>query len=249
LHRPRNTESRGFCPAFSYGASADLAQYGKWLESLSASYSALGDLAAYDSVGNFNSSIGTLATDTTNFASAIGKPIVIPSEVTSGVKVVGGFVIGSIQASRVKDASHKIEVLLTNVIVALKDQRTKQQLTTIQAEVAGQINQAATVLFDNGICSYTSLLDDLGSPLGLKSMSTSDELLRKAGNEKVLAGLRNVAAELAQEQISSQAVAYDKSLDALNALLLLHESLQKGDHLNFAAIMSITNQLQSPNRK
>ena len=239
-----NSDSKAFLVTIS-DIQGHLAQYGKWLESLSSSYSALGDLATYDAVGNFDSSIGALATNTTQFASDIGKPIEISSEVTSSVKGVGGFFIGSIQASKVKDASHKIEILLTNIIAALEDPNTKKQLITIQGEVTGQIDQAATVLFDNGMCSYAPLLDDLGSPLALKSISTSDEILRKAGNEKVLAGLRNVAVELAQEQISSQAASYDKSLAALKALVPLHESLQNDAPLNLDSIKSITSQLQS----
>src|SRR5262249_49881493 len=70
-----------------------LVQYGRWLESLSACYGALGDLASNDAAGNFNSSIKALANDTQKFAGAIGQPITIPSGATSTVGNVGGFLI------------------------------------------------------------------------------------------------------------------------------------------------------------
>jgi hypothetical protein len=236
-----NPDSRAFL-ANIVSIQSRLAQYGNWLESLASAYSALGDLAAYDAAGNFDSSMDKLATNTANFATSIGKPIGIPSDATATVKVAGGLVLSSIQAREVKNASRRIETLLTVIIAVLDDPNTKKQLVCIQREVAGQIEQAATVLFANGICSYAPLLDDLGSPLGVKSVAGVDEVVAK--NDKVLTGLRNVAVELANEQVASQEAAYDKSLAALKALVPLHESLQQGAPLNLNTITSIVNQLQ-----
>ncbi|MGA2247253.1 MAG: hypothetical protein ABSH48_19860 [Verrucomicrobiota bacterium] len=219
-----------------------LVQYGDWLECLASAYSALGDLAAYDAVGNFDSSIDTLATNTASFASAIGKPISIPPDATATVKVAGGLVLGSIQAHEVKSASRKIEILLTNVIAALDDPNTKKQIVCIQGDVAGFIDQAADVLFAEGICSYAPLLDDLGAPLGLRSVAKVDDVV--ANKQNVLAGLRNVARELANEQVASQAAAYDESVAALKSLVPLHEELRRDVPLNLTTIINITGQLQ-----
>jgi hypothetical protein len=236
-----NADSQAFLANMT-AIQGRLSQFGRWLESLSSSYSALGDLASYDAVGNFDSSIEALATNTADFAGAVGKPITIPPDTTATVKVAGGLVLGSIQAHEVKSASRKIEGLLTNVIAALDEPSTKKQLVAIQREVAGQIDQAAAVLFANGISSYAPLLDDLGSPLGLKSIANVDSLV--ANKTNVLAGLRNVAVELANEQVDSQEASYDKSLAALKALVPLHQSLEHGAPLNLTAIMNIVNQLQ-----
>jgi hypothetical protein len=236
-----NADSKAFLANMT-AIQGRLSQFGRWLESLSSSYSAMGDLASYDAFGNFDSSIGALATNTANFAGAVGKPITIPPDATATVKVAGGLVIGSIQAHEVKSASRKIEGLLTNVIAVLDEPGTKKQLVAIQREVAGQIDQAAAVLFANGISSYAPLLDDLGSSLGLKSIANADSLVVNKTN--VLAGLRNVAVELSNEQVESQEAAYDKSLAALKALVPLHQSLEHGAPLNLNAIVNTVNQLQ-----
>jgi hypothetical protein len=237
-----NSDSQGFLKTIE-AIQGNLAQYGKLLESLSSSYSALGDLASYDAAGNFNSSIATLATDAKNFASTVGKPIEIPTEVTSGVKAAGGIAIGLLQAGKVKDGSKKIETVLKEIISVLDNPDTRVKLIPVQGLVTGQIDEAAVTLFAKGVYSYTSLLDDLGAPLNLKSTSASDTIVSK--DSQVQAGLRNVAAELAQEQVSSQAASYDRNLAALKALVPLHESLQHGAPLNLATIVSVTGQLQS----
>ncbi len=219
-----------------------LDKYGSMIDKLSSSYSALGDLAGYNAVSNFNSSIDSLATSATNFASAIGKTIVIPTEVKSGVNTIGGFVLGAVQAENVKNASQQIEVVLKQVINVLDDPGTKAKLIPVQKEVEGQISQAADVLYFNGVYSYGPLLDELGSPLGFKSTSTSDSIVTK--NDKIKKGLNYVAVEIAQEQVIAQGTSYDKSLAALKALIPLHESLQKGAPLNMNTVLNIINQLQ-----
>lgn len=222
---------------------ANLGQYSKLLESLSASYSALGDLASYDAAGSFDTAIGNLTTDTTKFASAVGSPITVPSDVTSGVKQVGAFVIGYFQAEEIKDASAKIETVLEQIIPILDNPATRTKLIPVQTQVTGQINQAAVTLFDEGIYSYDPLLDSLGAPLGMKSTAASDAAVVK--NQRVEAGLRNVMNESTDAQTAAIAASYDKSLAALKALLPLHESLQKDAPLNFGTLTAIVSQLQS----
>jgi hypothetical protein len=221
---------------------ANLGQYSKLLKSLSAAYAALGDLASYDATGSFNIAIGNLATDSGKFASAVGRPITVPSDVTSGVKQVGAFFIGYFQADEVKDASAKIETLLKQIIPILDDPATRTKLIPVQTEVTGQINQAAATLFDQGIYSYDPLLDSLGAPLGMKSTAASDAAV--AQNKRVQAGLRNVANEFASAQTAS-AASYDKSLAALKALVPLHESLQNGAPLNLDTLSRIVSQLRT----
>ena len=237
-----NTNSQVFL-ANIQSIQGKLTQYGNWLQSLSSSYSALGDLAGYDASGNFDSSITSLAGDTTNFANGIGKPIAIPADVTSGVKAIGGILIGAEQAGEVKRASRSIECILTNVITMLEDPNTKQQMVAIHEDVTGQIDQAAEVLIYNGIGSYSPLLNELGAPLGITATSNSDEIVKT--NKQMLAGLMNVEIESVNQQISAQESNYDQSLSALKALVTLHESLQKGSPITLTTITNITSQLQA----
>jgi len=237
-----NANSQQFLANVS-GIQGNLKKYASWLQSLSSSYAALGDLANYDAAGNFNSSIASLAGDTTNLAAALGRPVAVPPDATAGVKVIGDLLIVSRQAHEIKQGSEHIESFLTNVISMLEAPATKQQLTTIQKEVSGQIDQAAQVLFDNGMSTYSTLLDDIGAPLNLKTTSNADEVVK--ANKQILAGLKNVANESFAEQISAQGDAYDQSLSALKALIPLHESLRNGAPLNLSSLTTIINQLQT----
>ena len=222
---------------------AKLTQYGNWLETLASCYSALGDLAAYDAAGNFNSSIDALAKDTSSLASAVGKAIAIPPEATAGVKVAGGLVLGSIQAREVKKASHRIEALLTNTIAILNLPTTRTQMVGIQKEVIGLTGQAAGVLFDEWLYSYSPLLNDLGAPLGLAPLSKADSIV--ATNAAVKRGLNNVTLELLNSQVAATATSYDKSLNALKALVPLHENLRHGVPVDLTQINYIITQLRS----
>jgi hypothetical protein len=220
-----------------------LGQYDKILGSLTASYGALGDLASYDASGTFNSSITSLASDTTKFAGALGKPITIPSDVTAGVSSAGGFLIASFQAGGVKDASAKLEVVLKQIIAILDDPGTRSKLIPVQAEVVGYIDQAAVTLLSTQVFSFEPILDELGAPMGMKSTTSSDTAVNK--NKQVQAGLRNAAVGTMAAQMSSVAASYDKNLAALKALVPLHDSLQNGAPLNLDSVSSIVGQLQS----
>jgi hypothetical protein len=220
-----------------------LKQYGKLLESLSASYSALGDLSSYDASGSFNTSIQSLATDTEKFSGAIGSPVQVPADVTQGLKVAGGAAIGALQARQVKAASAKIEVVLNEIIALLDSQATRDQLVPAQDQTIGQIDQAAVTLFANGVYAYDPLLDQFGAPMGMKSTPASEGIVDK--NPKIQAGLRNVAVQMANDNAASVAASYDASLAALKALVPLHESLAHDAPLNLAQLITVTGQLQS----
>jgi len=220
-----------------------LAQYAQMLESLSASYSALGDLASYDASGTFNTSISTLSSDANKFLKSVGSGVQIPQDVGGAIKEIGGFAIGSIQASQVEEASEKIETVLKQVIPILKDSKTRELLVLNAQEVTAQINQAAVTAYATGAYSYDSVLDQIGAPLGLKSNSGSDAIVAK--NTKLKAGLLNVEIELTNEQATSAGASYDKSVAALEALIPLHESLNNGVPLNFGTLTTIVGELQN----
>jgi hypothetical protein len=221
----------------------NLSQYAKMLESLSGAYSALGDLAAYDAVGTFNTSFSSLAKDSNQFLQSIHSSVQIGPVTSSAVKAGGGIVIGLVQAKEVKDASRAIKVLLQTVIPVFDDPRTRELLILNKEEVTGQIDQAAETLFFTGVYSYSPLLDDLGGPMNFKSNPQSDSVVVK--NPKLQQGLRNVAIETASEQTDQLAASYDKSVAALKALVPLHESLENGAPLNVNGLLAIVNQLHT----
>lgn len=220
----------------------NLSQYAKMLESLSGAYSALGDLAAYDAVGTFNTSFSNLAKDSNQFLQGIHSSVQVGPVTSSAVKAGGGIVIGLVQANEVKDASRTIKVLLQTIIPVFEDPGTRTLLILNKQEVTGQIDQAAQTLFLSGVYSYGPLLDDLGGPMNFKSSPKSDTVVIK--NAKLKQGLGNVAIETASEQTGQLAASYDKSVAAMKALIPLHESLENGAPLNVERISGIVNQLQ-----
>jgi|GEM_PF-3491220 hypothetical protein len=220
-----------------------ISQYAKMLDSLASTYSALGDLAAYDAAGSFNTSVKALDKDANAFFQSVQSNIQIPQEAASAVEVGGGIVIGLIQADRIKNSSKIIRAKLQMIIPIVDNPKTKNLLILNKELTTEQLNQAAETMFDCGVYSYGPLLDDLGVPLNLKSNSQSDAVV--ANNEKLKRGLRNVADELGNQQIDQMAASYDKSVTALKALVPLHESLEKGAPLNLDTVLAITSQLQT----
>lgn len=220
-----------------------LSSYGRMLESLSASYGALGDLASYDASGNFNSAFASLVKDSNQFLKTAGSSTQIPQAAASAVETGGGIAIGLVQARDVKQASRNIKALLLTVIPVLEDPKTRQNMILVNQQISGQISQAARVLFATGVYSYSPLLDDLGAPLNLKSIPSADTAV--AGNARLKAGLLNVVTEEANAQAEQMAASYDKSLAALRALVPLHDSLENGAPLNLDTVIAITSQLQA----
>src|SRR6185312_9530319 len=124
------------------------------LESLAASYAALGNLASYDATGNFNSSITTLVADAKTFGDTIKEPIDVPPDATAGIKAVGGIAISAIQEHWVKEASEQIEAVVTKIILVLDNPNTEAKLVPAQHRAAQEVSDAAELLFKRGFYSY-----------------------------------------------------------------------------------------------
>lgn len=221
----------------------NLSQYARMLESLSAVYAALGDLATYDAVGSFNTSFANLAKDSNQFLQGIHSGVQVGPVTTSAVKAGGGILLGFVQAKDVKDASRSIRLVLQTVIPVLDDQRTRQLLILNKQQVTGQVDQAAETLFFSGVYSYDPLLDALGAPMNFKSNPQSASVVAK--NAKLERGLRNVVIETASEQSDQIADSYDKSVAALKALIPLHESLENGAPVNVGTLSVLVTQLET----
>ncbi len=224
------------------GLQKALVPYGKMLGSLASAYQAMGSLASYDATGGFNSSIDSLSKDAASLGQALNKPFSIPADVSGGVKAVGGFILTGVQAGDVKDASRKIEAILEKVTDALGASRLRSDLVATQQLVQDDLSLAAANLLSQGALSYSPVLDSLGAPLGLKSGTGSDAVVK--GNANVKNGLKSVAGEMIQEQYDAVAKSYDTCLAALNALKDQHKKLEAGEPVNIDTIIGALAQLQ-----
>jgi len=220
-----------------------LRQYGNFLDHLASSYASLGDLAGYDAGGTFKNDIESLQTAGQSFASAVGSSFSIPNTASDPIKTVGAVIISDEQAKDVKERSKAIEGNLKAVIAILSDNRVKAKLVPVGAEVTGQIAQAALVLQTSNIYALSSITDEFGSQFGLKSKPDAEDIISR--NSRIQAALNAVVARRLNEQINAMSDAYDNGLKALQALIPLHENLQKGEPLDLTTIKSYLDQLQT----
>lgn len=222
----------------------NLAIYSKMLLSLHSAYAALGSLSGYNAAGNFSTAISGLAGDVNAFAKATGsKTPPLPSYAGNVVGAVGGQALAYYQGQRVKKASSKISEQLSQIITILSEPQVRNRVVPAQQLIQGDINQAATTLFNAHLYSYAPLVDQLGAPLGLKTLPNADATIEK--DARVSAGLRNVEQAMSASQVEAIGQLYDANLSALRALLPLHKQLENDRPLNTTAIAAILSQIET----
>lgn len=220
-----------------------LAQYGNLLQSLSSAYSAMDDLVEYGGTASFDSSMSSLAADTQQFGKQVGKPIKVSAGVTKGLQEAGNVLVGSIQTDKAVQASAQIESVLKQVIMVLSDPSVRSAMLPIQPQIKGLVDQTAFTIYTQGAYSYRPILDALGAPLGLQSVSSADSVVRE--NSRLRAGLSAVVSQTVDSQIASAQEAYDQGLAALRALVKQHESLQAGKPVTIRNILDLVSRLKT----
>lgn len=222
---------------------SNVAQYGNFLQSLSAAYAAMDELAEYGASSSFDSAMSSLASDAHEFGTQIGKSITVSSSVTKGMQKGGNVLIGSIQTKKAVEASAQIDSVLQQVIAALSDSNVRAVMIPIQPELQAAIDQAALMIYTQGVYSYRPLLDALGAPLGLASVSNADAMV--TANKRLQAGLSHVVNETMNNQIDIAEKAYDAGLAALRALEKQHQSLQAGQPVTIRNLLGLIDRLKT----
>jgi hypothetical protein len=218
-----------------------LSVYAGMLGRLASAYAALGDLAGFDGSGNFSSAIGMLCSSGNTLLAALNQTQQIPADACAGLPVGGGLIIRAVQA-QVASASDQIEAVLKTLIPVL-DNPTTRTLIVLNGElVQRQIISAAKELYASGVYSCSPLLDELGAPLGLKTISGVDAVVRN--NRNLRNGCLAFVSATARETAGSVGGAYDTSIAGLKALIPLHDSLRAGAPLDLTAISAIITSLQ-----
>ena len=223
------------------GIQTTLSAYAAMLDALAAAYATLGNLAAFNAEGNFGPAADSLCASAARLVDSMART---PTRANpcQRASAGAGMIIGSLQAQHVLDASNRIEIVLRTVIPILADPARRNLIVMNNGLVQRQIVGVATDLFSAGVYSCAPLLDALGAPLNLKSVSAVDALV--ARNPNLRRGCLNAVSVSARDAVSTAGAAYDKTVDALNALLKQHENLKAGVPLDFAAIGMILSNLQ-----
>lgn len=219
-----------------------LSVYAGMLGQLAGAYAALGDLAGFDASGNFSSAIGMLCGSGNTLLAALNAMQQIPANACTSLPVGGGLIISAVQAQQVASASDQIEAVLKTLIPVLADPTTRTLIVLNGELVQRQIISTAKELYASGVYTCSPLLDELGAPLGLKTTSGVDAVVRN--NRNLRNGCLAFVSATARETAGSVGVAYDTSVAGLKSLIPLHDNLRAGAPLDLTAISAIIANLQ-----
>lgn len=219
-----------------------LSVYAGMLGQLAGAYAALGELAGIDASRSFSSAIGMLCGSGNTLLAALNAVQQIPPNACTGLPAGGGLIIGAAQAQMVTSASDQIEAVLKTLIPVLADPTTRALIVLNGELVERQIVSTAKELYASGVYTCSPLLDELGAPLGLKTISGVDAVVRN--NRNVRNGCLAYVSATARESAGSVGAAYDASVAGLKALIPLHDSLGAGAPLDLTSISAIISSLQ-----
>jgi hypothetical protein len=230
----------------------NLNNYSKMLTSLAAAYTALNTQATGNESGTTSADISTLATDVNAFAAgAKAKTPPLSATESNIIATAGGIIIGAVQAGEVKRNSAKIEIQLKQVISMLSEDDMREKVVPAQKLISDIEYATADLLYGSGVYSYTPLLNQLGSPLGLTAASSADSTIKTMGcppHACLSNGLRKVIESNAGVQARAIGDSYDTSIKALKKLETMHDELATGKPIDTATaseLSSLIGELQS----
>ena len=219
-----------------------LSVYAGMLGRLAGAYVALGELARFDTSGSFASAIGMLCSSGNTLLAALNAMQQIPADACTGLPVGGSLIISAVQAQQVSRANDQIEAVLKAVIPVLDNPATRKLIILNGELVQRQVISTAKELYASGVYTCSPVLDELGAPLGLRTISGVDAVVRN--NRNVRNGCLAFVSATARETAGSVGAAYDTSVAGLKALIPLHDSLRAGAPLDLTAISAIITNLQ-----
>jgi hypothetical protein len=215
--------------------------YAAWIVNLRKSYVAMGELASNDASAKFITAFDSLSASTGTLAAAIGVPS--PStELTNIFRYAGGKIVGFVQANKIIDASKAIHAELNQAIELLSEYKRKEQYTSLQQAYIRSLRNATLLLSSQGALSFKPLVSEIGSSAGLAAASDTDKLIRN--NKHLRIGLNAVIVEIYKQKLENIALAYDKSLEALTALVKVHAELEKEAGIDLTQLTSLVDQLK-----
>jgi hypothetical protein len=216
-----------------------LAKRAQFLDSLAKTYAALGALASYNAAGDFNTAFGGLVADTNGFLKAVKQPQ-LPAQATNVIGQVGGLFVSYLQSRQAVAASKAMHDPLNNGITAMR--AGQEFYLGMQDIYVRETREAAVDLYSKNLLSVSPVLDQIGSPLGLKSVANADQSVH--ANKASQAGINAVISARITQLTANTGATYKKSLEALEALPKMHDQLENGAPLDPNQISSIVSELQ-----
>lgn len=217
-----------------------LAKRAQFLDSLAKTYAALGALASYNAAGDFNSAFSGLVSDANSFLKTVKQPQ-IPTRASNIVQQAGGLFASYLQIQEVIAASKSMREPLNSGIAAMK--AGQDFYLGMQDVYSRETREAAIDLYSKNLLSVSPILDQIGAPLGLKSVANADQLVH--ANPAAQAGINAVMSARVSQLTANIGATYQRSLEALEALPKMHDQLENGAALDLNEISSIVSELQS----
>jgi len=205
-----------------------IAVYKAMVQELGKAYAALGKLTSYDASGEFETAFADFTTKADGLLGAVKSGAKLPDDVKTGARKAGSFAIGYLQDKYIKDSSKDIKVVLVYMVGELSKPSVRDGIVGTAVMIQESMIGAAKELYDNGMYSYTPMLDSLGEPLGMKSIKTADE--KVASKIKVRNGLMNVVDESVRMRLDAIAEVYDDCLNELKKLVARHDKIDVAAH-------------------
>jgi len=209
---------------------------------LADTYAALYDLASNDAPARMETAINTLGDAVNDYGATLGSA---PFMSTESVTIAGAISRAALTAKKKKMIMHSSALIrerLGRLLKMLENPLVRQQMVTWKTNLAQNRASLIQMLMTQGVLDTTPLLHRMGSDAGLQGAAEASEIIRK--NQRLRNGLEQVIAYRLQNNLLAIDKGYDAACSAIRELIVMHETLEKGEPLTVAAVRSTIAELQ-----
>lgn len=206
-------------------------------------YAALYDLASNDAPARMETAINTFGDAVNDYGTTLGSAHFISGESVTVAGAIGRAALTAKKKKMIMQSSALIRERLKRLQQMLENPLVRQQMVTWKTNLAQNRAAVIQMLMIHGVLDTTPLLDRMGSDAGLQGATDASEIIRK--NQRLRNGLEQVIAYRLQNNLLAIDKGYDAASAAIRELIVMHETLEKGEPLTVAAVRSTIAELQS----
>jgi hypothetical protein len=209
---------------------------------LQKTYEAFKSLAAVDAGTGMEAAINDLAKATNEYAVSQGGKEVVSTAGANVFAWAGGITAKEIQKRKIEKASVLIRERLQAFSVLFKSPLVKTQIVSFREVLSVDSKSAVNLLWKKNMFDVTGLVDDIGSPVGLKSTKEVAKIV--ADDQSVRDGLGAIVLSKAERRVKAIEKSYDAGVEAIDELINKHKELEAGEEINLSGIRKIIAELK-----
>lgn len=210
---------------------------------LASVYDSFAALASIDAATGTETAINGLGTAINGYAQAVGATSPPVTESAIGVIAkIGGLAAAEVQMKQIVKASELIRDNLEKFATLFESKLVRTQMVSFQEVLAQNRATAIDMLWDTGVFSPDSVLNQMGASAGLTVQKDAAKVV--AADTKVRSGLDEVIRQRLNHSKGLIGAGYDASVRAVRALIDEHLKLEKGEEINLTRIRQIVGELQ-----